>query len=223
VADAVSKERGNGIVLTGSFNPRILQPAWLAAQKLIREAESEAADIRIVHEEVVSFSLEWVNLEVDHDKLSISSTPKSETPEQVRDLALGVIEVLDHTPVDRVGIQFFGHLAMADQATRDKLGWTLVPPGPFSGQLDNPGMRSLQMAGRRPGDEDGGNGLLVKIEPSYRIAPNGVYISILDQYDVSGPEEANLGSALAVKCIKDRWTSSFERAEAIVDEILSIA
>jgi hypothetical protein len=223
VASPVSEQRGTSIQLHGSFNPRILQPAWLAAQGLIRDAESENAEIRIVHEQVVSFRLEWADLEVDHDRLTVSSTPKSGTPEQVRDLALGAIEILDHTPVYGVGLQFFGHYALEDQAVRDQLGWTLVPPQPFEGQLAQAGMRSLQMAGHRLGHEDDGGGVLVTIEPSAHIAPNGVYLAVLDQYVVADSAEANIGSSLAVECIKTNWESSFKRAEAITTEIFSVA
>lgn len=221
----ISEQRGNSIVLSGSFNPRILQPAWLAARGLIREAESETAEIRIVHEQVVAFSLEWANLEVDHDRLAVYSTPKSGTPEQVRDLALGVIEILDHTPVDGVGLQFFGHYALEDQAARDKLGWTLVPPKPFEGHLAEAGMRSLQMAGRRSGDSKGSDGLIVTIEPSAHIAPNGVYLAVTDQYDLadSSQPNPNLGSSLAVECIKGQWEQSLKRAEEISSEVFSVA
>lgn len=219
----MSEQRGTSIILQGSFNPRILQPAWLAAQGLIRDAESENAAIRIVHEQVVSFSLEWANLEVEHDRLAVSSTPKSGTPEQVRDLALGAIEILDHTPVYGVGLQFFGHYALEDQAARDKLGWTLVPPKPFEGQLAQAGMRSLQMAGRRAADDSGGDGVLVTIEPSALITPNGVYLAVLDQYAVADSSEANVGSSFAVECIKSQWEPSLKRAEAIASEIFSVA
>jgi hypothetical protein len=224
VAEPLSNQRGLRIILTGSFNPRILQPAWLAAQKLIRDAESENADIKIVHEEVVAFGLDWVTLQVEHDQLTISSTPKSETPEQVRDLAVGVVEILDHTPIYHVGIDFFGHFALEDQAQRDKLGWSLVPPEPFAGHLDGAGMRSLKMAGRRFGDvDDGDGGLVVRVEPSYNIAPNGVFISVLDQYRVANEDEANVGAGPAISCLKDRWAESLKRADAIVDDLLSAA
>ncbi len=171
----------------------------------------------------MAFGLDWANLEVEHDKLVVGSTPKSETPEQVRDLALGIIEILDHTPIYRVGIQFFAHYKLEDQAARDKLGWTLVSPKPFEGQLEKPGMRSLKMVGRRPGEEDGSNGLIVTIEPSYQFAPEGVYINILDQYDVADPSEANVGSGPATDCLKANWDSALERAETIPAEIFSIA
>jgi len=222
VAKPVSEQRGNGVILRGSFNPRILQPAWLAAQGLIREAESENAEIRIVHEQVVAFGLEWANLEVDHDQLVVNSTPKGGTPEQVRDLALGAIEILDHTPIYNVGLQFFGHYGLKDQAARDELGWALVPPTPFEGQLARVGMRSLQMAGRRSAEDVGGDGLMVTVEPSAHIAPNGVYLAVLDQYDVADSSEPNVGSSFAVDCIKSQWDPSLKRAESITSEIFSV-
>lgn len=222
MATPVSEQRGNGIILRGSFNPRILQPAWLAAQGLIREAESENAEVRIVHEQIVSFGLEWANLEVDHDQLAVTSTPKSGTPEQVRDLALGAIEILDHTPIYNVGFQFFGHYAMENQAARDELGWTLVPPVPFEKQLASVGMRSLQMAGRRSAEDTEGNGVMVTVEPSAHFAPSGVYLAVLDQYDVAESSEPNVGSSFAVDCIKSQWDTSLKRAESIISEILSV-
>ncbi len=176
-----------------------------------------------MHEQVVAFGLEWADLEVDHDRLEVTSTPTSGTPEQVRDLALGAIEVLDHTPIYGVGLQFFGDFALEDQAARDKLGWTLVPPGPFEGHLAGAGMRSLQMAGRRSPEDSGRDGLLVTIEPSASIAPNGVFLAVLDQYDVARSSEPNVGSSFAIDCIKSQWESSLKRAEAITSEIFSAA
>lgn len=216
-----SEQRGNALFLQGSFNPQILQPAWLAAQNLIRDSESENAKIRIVHSEIVAFGLDWADVEIERDKLTIQATPKSESPEQVRDLALGIIEILDHTPIEHVGISFFAHYALADQATRDKLGWTLVPPAPFSKQIERPGMRTLKIAGRRPGEEEGPGGLLVTIEPSAQIMPNGVFINVLDQYNILD-HQPNLGTGPAVECVKSNWDASSKRAEAISAEIFSV-
>jgi hypothetical protein len=47
---------GVGIVLVGSFNPRIFQPAWFAAENLIREEEEQAAKIELIHRQVAIFS-----------------------------------------------------------------------------------------------------------------------------------------------------------------------
>ena len=46
---------GVGIVLVGSFNPRIFQPAWFATENLIREEEEQAAKIELIHRQVAIF------------------------------------------------------------------------------------------------------------------------------------------------------------------------
>jgi hypothetical protein len=220
VAEAVSKLRGNSILLRGSFNPRILQPAWLAAQNLIREAESESADIKIVHEEVVAFGIEWATLQVEHDRLRLASTPTSETPEQLRDLAIGILEVLDHTPVHLVVIQTSAHYAMKDQAARDQLGWTLVPPQPFEGHLIKPGMSTLQVSGARAGEEnEEKGGLTVVVEPSGYIEPEGVYVSVHDRFAVADPDQPNVGAEPAAECLQANWGTSLRRAEEIAADI----
>ncbi|HYP55190.1 MAG TPA: hypothetical protein VEQ41_02660 [Solirubrobacterales bacterium] len=222
MTDPVSERRGNAIILQGSFNPQILQPAWFAGQGLIREAESETADINIVHSEIVAFELDWMHFQVDRDQLTIRSTAKTETPEQVRDLVIGLGQILDHTPIHLVSIEFFAHYALADKAQRDALGWKLVPPDPFKKHLKSAGMRTLKMVGRRTSEETGNNGVITTIEPSAAIEPNGVFISVMDQYELGDPAEPNVGSGPAIDCLKTNWQHSLDRAKAIPADVFSL-
>lgn len=218
---AESEPRGNAILFHGAFNPQILQPAWLAARDLIREAESETAEIEVVHPDIVVFALDWAALEVERERLTISSTPKTETFEQVRDLALGIIQTLSHTPIHSVGLQFYGDYSMKDQETRDQLGWALAPPEPFQGLLERPGMGLLRMEGFRPGEQDDEKGALrVRIEPSRRLTPHGVHISVLDHYIFGDPTDIE-GADSAIACIEENWAESIERAAAIPEQIIS--
>ena len=43
---------GINIVMLGSFNPKIFQPAWFAANELIRNLEAEEADTQIIHNDI---------------------------------------------------------------------------------------------------------------------------------------------------------------------------
>ncbi len=223
----VAELRSNRIVLRGSFNPRILQPAWLAAQKLIREAESENAEITIIHEEATVFSIDWAIIEVERERMRLATTTKSETPEQLRDLAIGILETLDHTPIHIVAIQSVAHYAMASQERRDELGWKLVPPGPFEEEISRPGMAALHVSGARPGEEAEGNEppptgvVTVSIEPSQPLAPHGVFMQVDDRYSVADPEAANTGTAPAVTCIKENWETSLKRAERIAEGVFA--
>jgi hypothetical protein len=223
----VAELRSNRIVLLGSFNPRILQPAWLAAQNLIREAESENAEITIIHEEATVFSIDWATIEVERERLRLATTTKSETPEQLRDLAIGILETLDHTPIHVVAIQSAAHYPMASQERRDALGWKLVPPGPFEGEISRPGMAALHVNGARSGEDWQGSkppasGLVtVSVEPSSPLAPHGVFIQVDDRYPVADPEAANTGTGPAVACIKENWETSLKRAERIVEGVFT--
>ena len=50
------KVEGHNIVIIGSFNPQIFQPAWFANEGLVRKGEAETAKIVIIHNRIVSFS-----------------------------------------------------------------------------------------------------------------------------------------------------------------------
>jgi hypothetical protein len=122
-----------------------------------------------------------------------------------------------------VTIQFFAHYALEDQAARDKLGWTLVPPDPFQDHLKGPGMRTLKVLGRRPDtDEDDPDRVSVVIEPSARIRPNGVYISVADNYVLAGPDDSNVGADAAIQCVEASWSESMKRAAEVSTKILSL-
>ena len=66
--------QGVTVVFLGDFNPKIFQPAWFAVQGLIRQQEAEEANVEIIHPDVVSFSLEWLALQVTRERFAISTT-----------------------------------------------------------------------------------------------------------------------------------------------------
>ena len=91
------------VVFLGDFNPKIFQPAWFAAQGLIRQQEAEEAKVDIIHPEVVSFSLEWLALQVTREQCALTTTQE---PYYVvmRDLIVGTFNLLQHTPLHKLGI-----------------------------------------------------------------------------------------------------------------------
>jgi hypothetical protein len=60
---AISKSkaeiRGISIVFLGDFNPIIFQPSWFVSENLMTKAESDSADVQIVHADVTNFQLAW--------------------------------------------------------------------------------------------------------------------------------------------------------------------
>src|SRR6184192_974106 len=103
--------RSASLVALGSFNPAIFQPQWLGATKLIRQEEADKATIEVVHPEMTVFSTEWFKIEVTSGRFAIlTDDPTKHLP--LRDLAIGVFRVLEHTPITAMGFNSIHHFAM---------------------------------------------------------------------------------------------------------------
>jgi hypothetical protein len=216
LGDPVLEIAGASVVCLGSFNPQILQPAWLAGHDLLREQESENAKIGIVHPDVIAFETEWLTLEVTRDRFAISTL--QEPYDSLRDLLAGVLTLLPHTPVEAVGLNLSRHYRMQSEETWHELGHRLAPPENWSTTLTAPGMRSLTMQGQRT---DGRVGhVRIQVEPSGRV-PIGVYISTNDHYQRPGSEQP-AGALWVIELLKDKWMESYTMASQAADSLLGV-
>jgi hypothetical protein len=165
------------IVMLGSFNPAIFQPRWLAVQKLIRPEEGENAKITTVQAELADFSTEWFQLQVLQHRFQITSQdPRQYAP--LRDLAGGIFAILPHTPITALGLNRSFHFKMPSVESWHGIGNLLAPKDPWSPIMEAPGLRSLNMEGRRK-QADGGI-LHVKVEPSVRVE-HGLFVDINEE------------------------------------------
>lgn len=204
------------IVLVGSFNPKIFQPAWFAAENLIREEEEQAAKIELIHRQVAIFSLDWLHLQVTDEKF-IATTTQSSFYEPLRDLVLGTFRLLRHTPILKMGLNRDCHLRMPSEDAWHAFGHRLTPQEPWSGILEKPGMRSLTMEGVRP---DNLNGYIrVRVEPSVRVHP-GVFINTNDHYEVKDSAMVR-GCDEIIDILDQEWKSSLDRSAEIVSLLWS--
>jgi hypothetical protein len=207
--------QGVSVILLGDFNPKIFQPAWFAAEGLIRKQEAEQATINIVHPEVVSFTLEWLELQVTRERFAIS-TPQEPYYEIVRDLVLGTFNLLRHTPLHKLGINTDMHFRMHSQEAWHAFGHRLAPKELWQGILDAPGMRSLTMESRRP---DGFKGYIrVQVEPSAKVDP-GVYLQVNDHYEVEAPQPG-LGSSEMLTIFERAWSEALRRSKHIISVLM---
>lgn len=207
------------IVLVGSFNAAIFQPAWLARVGLLPELEAESAEVKVIHPEIAIFSTDWLQLNVTQQRFA-ASTAQASHREALRDLVLGVFETLSHTPVQAMGLNQEYHFRMDSLESWHGLGFRLVPRAPwetvFSGEQEA-GMRTLTVEGRRPDSLDGY--LRVKVEPSNRIKP-GVFVHVNDHY-VLGDSSVE-GAAKALEVIRDRWKWSVDHARQLSETLLTL-
>ena len=214
-----TKIEGISIVLLGTFNPAIFQPAWFAAQGLIREEEAEEAQIELVRPEVSAFRLDWLHMQVLHERFT-ASTDQPASFEVLRDFVVGTFSVLEHTPVTKLGLNFDRHVEMDSEEAWHEIGNRLAPQGRWQGALDEPRLRSLSMQGNRPDDFTGA--VVVKVEPSVRVEKNGVYVTVNDHYELEQPEEGSASAAAATRLIQEHWGAFLERSDRICNNVFEV-
>ena len=164
--------QGVSIVVVGSFNPAIFQPHWLSSKGLIREDEASESRVEIIHKDIAIFSTNWFGLQVTDDKFVLDSKdPTKYLP--IRDLACGIFQILEHTPIRAFGFNCNLHFRMPSEEEWHAFGDYFAPKESWSPILTNPGMKSLTMEGTREGCD--ADRIWVKVEPSGKTRP-GVFI-----------------------------------------------
>jgi len=210
---------GASITLLGSFNPSIFQPAWLASHELIREDEASAAEIHVIHPELTSFKADWLVLQVQKQRFMVqTSDVRQYFP--LRDLVIGIFQLLEHTPFDKMGMNRFAHFRVPSIERWHAVGHFLAPKEPWNDILDTPGLRSLSMSSKPLTDTstDTRRILTVRVEPSVRIQP-GVFFEINDHREAQGAGAAGV----LMRILEKEWSDSLQKAEQIAEHLLERA
>lgn len=206
------------IVLIGSLNPAIFHPSWFAAHNLLRAAEAEAAVTNIVHPDVASFKTEWLEVSVVRERLQISTAQEPQY-EALRDIAVGILGLLSHTPIRAMGINRDFHFDLVTENRWNELGHRLVPKQDWAPLLVRPGMRTLVVEGVRPDELKGY--LRVTVQPSAQI-PYGVFIEVNDHYILKTEERESDGANTARLILSEEWDESMKRGSDIARAIAKI-
>lgn len=211
---------GRSVVLIGDFNPRIFQPSWLIAEKLLRHdaleeietAQKAGAQELIVSSEITAFSCLWVTLQVTKQRFFVSST----TPQHflaLLDLIVGMFTLLRYTPVNMMGVNHDIHVQMPSEGKWHDVGDTLVPKQPWQTLLDRPGMNAVAVQGTRKSCDAAR--VVVKVQPSPDVK-HGVYIHINEHYDgFAGSVEE------AMKTLQRAWLPAKSFAQEVMETLLN--
>jgi hypothetical protein len=205
---------GMGIVFVGDFNPKIFQPAWFAANELVRKKESEESEIEIIHPSVVRFDMDWLKLQVLRNQF-FASTVQEPYYEFVRDLAIGTFRILSHTPITKMGINYDFHFKTGNEDKWHDFGHRIAPKQLWESILKKPGTRTLTIEGLRPDDYKGY--IRVKTEPSIQV-PFGIFISINDHFELD--DASVLGCEKMIDILEENWAISLKRSKQIFEQIV---
>jgi hypothetical protein len=213
------------IVLVGSFNPPIFHPLWLETKGLISSKDRENSNVNIgkLNNEFVGIvKLDWAHIQVQHGQFVITGTDERRY-EAIRDLVVGIFEILGETPLFKLGINLESDYLTNSEKQWDELGYALVPPKFWGQYLNKPGMAQVQV--REKERQDGFPGYFnVMVAPTIYNQEEkkyGLKIATNDHYEVK--DEGQIDNAEPVIIIlKKQWESSIKRSEAVTKEILKL-
>jgi hypothetical protein len=225
------------IVLRGQFNPAILSPGWLLAEGLL--GPKEALDVRsqVILNQLSTFHTSWLQCQVTEDQL-VASTDEPPEFERLRDVLVGILKTLPHTPVSAMGINRTFHFQMPSWEDWHALGDTLAPKTFWDEFLQLPGTETVSIQGNRP-DEFAGR-VLVTVQPS-RTVKTGIFVMVNDHYVLqkvqnqpSTRSDARLAEdplfvepsaeriPLVVEILTEKWLNSLDWAEALAMKIATL-
>jgi hypothetical protein len=202
------------IVIIGSFNPAIFQPSWFGAQHLIEPEVANAAKVSVIHPEITEFSTDWFRLLVTRDRFQLETASPDAYP-LVRDLALGTFELLNHTPVSRIGLNTVIHYRLESETAWHAIGHKLAPKDIWAGILESPGMRVIVMWGQRPGTK--ADKVDVRVEPDFSFKPGfGIIVAVNHEYILRKED----GSAHIAEILKEEWDSMLIYGHTTAEQLL---
>lgn len=176
------------LVILGSFNPVIITPHWLSGKGLIRESEADSADVRIIHQEVVDFSLDWISFDITQTKLVIKCT-KSPFFEVARDLIVGILTILKETPITSYGFNFQSTIGLKTEERYYEIGNKLSPLSTWSSFLENPRLQRIDIVQKVSKDAKNGRVLITIFATEDLSIKYGVVINVNDHYDFNEKEK----------------------------------
>ncbi len=203
------------IIIRGQFIPTMFHPAWFATQNLIRQQEAEEAEIKVIVPDVAVFEAEWLQVEVTRDRFRAASFQEA-FYESLRDVVVGTFTVLHQTPLRVMGINQEFHYEFDSEKAWHAVGNRLAPKPDWDEMLDNPGMKSLTMEGKRTDDYTGY--IQVRVAPSTR-ARFGVFIEVNDHYVLTSEKEISASTSDLETILSEKWLDSMKRSWDIAKKI----
>ena len=222
----------SSFVVVGDFNPAIFSPIWLERNKLIGEGDaakalegSEGRQCLISHQ-ISNFETDWFTLQVVENQFTLTS--RGALSPALKDLAVGIFQLVSHTPVSAIGLNFTGHFKLASQKHYHEVGdllapkdiWDTLYPDASAG-LELLTIRIQQGTRDKPADTK--DEKRITLQP-FRSFKYGISLSFNDHHDVATVDVNELTSAEQVATIIDeQWEDAWEDALRVFDQVLSMA
>ncbi len=180
---------------------------------MIGAREAESATIGIIHPDISDFSFGWLRLEVTPGKF-IASANIRHARETVQ-LVSGVFKILEHTPVEKMGLNRLFDYRIPNEQRWHNLGHRLAPKEDWEGYVEKAGMLSLTIQGTRK--DSPSKSIQIKIAPSGLCHP-GVFFEVNETFEA--PETGGLMQLL--HWLGEQWEPLEKYSEDVVEHIVAL-
>jgi len=220
---------GSAIVVLGAFNPAIFTPDWLEHHKLIggEDADKARQGAIVVSRQISRFETDWFVLQVTDEQFSVTSN--GPLAPAIKDLAVGALSLLPHTPVRALGVNFFAHYKMSTTDEYHKVGDVLAPKdiwsAMFAGEERSAGLIDLTIAiepakrGDKPKTPDKKR---LTIQPSSKV-PSGIFLSYNDHHELPADGKEKPTIDWCIKTIEEQWQPIWEDSKRVFEGVIDHA
>lgn len=212
-----TQQEAISIVILGDFNPSIFQPFWFSANGLMPSEETKAAEIEMIHKRLASFSMGKIKVQVDEARLGLTTV---ESPQGLvlRDLAIGTLSILEHTPLKAIGINLDTVFELESDDAWHAIGHRLVPKKHWTPFVSQPGMQQVIVEGKR--DNCSADRIQIRVQPT---AQRQVMVAINQHYNLASKERMDVRERhdAAVRALQEDWTTFFKYAVAAAVQVIS--
>jgi len=191
------------IVVLGDFNPSIFQPLWFSANGLMAEEQTKDATISVIHKRIASFLIDKIQVQVDDSRLGLTTVESSQGP-ILRDLAIGTLSILEHTPLTAIGLNRDMIFTIENDEAWHAIGDRLVPKSDWMPIVDGPGMQQVIVRGKR---------LHCRADRvDFRVQPSdnrGVLIAVNQHYQLETDKRVEVRDRHkeAIRALQEDWAS----------------
>ena len=199
------EQQAFSIVALGDFNPAIFQPLWFSTNGLMPREETENAENMLIHKQIARFSMGSMQVHVDQSRLGITTVEPNDGP-ILRDLAYGTLALLEHTPLQAIGLNLDMEFRLQSEELWHDVGNRLVPKNDWRRVLESPGMRDVVVEGSR--SECSADRIHFRIRPSAQF-PWSVLVAVNQHYQLGTEDrqEVRERHREAVRILNDDWVS----------------
>ena len=221
---------GSSVVGVGSFNPAIFTPDWLERNQLIGLDDAnyakQAQSLLISHQATV-FETDWFSFQVLINQFSLTS--KGALTPAFKDLAVGILSLVPHTPITAMGLNFLAHFRLGSEAEYHKVGDVLAPKSIWNSLYPDSciaGLANLTIRmqdGERGKSARSGYEKRITVQPSDKVKV-GVFLIFNDHKEIVDSKESGMTTAeQAAELVETEWQNSWDDSVRVFDSVISQA